>query len=106
MKLTYITHQGHATTLTLAKGDTAMLAAVHHNLDGIEGQCGGLLSCATCHVYVDDAWLAQLPPMSTDEKGMLEFAIAPVKPNSRLSCQIGYTAALDGLVLHLPEQQS
>jgi ferredoxin, 2Fe-2S len=106
MQVTYLAHDGTRTTLTLAKGDTVMLAAVHAGVAGIEGQCGGLLSCATCHVYVDPAWADKLPPPSSDETAMLEFAAAALKPTSRLACQLTYVPGLDGLVVDLPDLQS
>jgi 2Fe-2S ferredoxin len=82
-----------------------MQAAIAANAPGIEGDCGGLLTCATCHVYVREPWLQQLPPMVADEDNMLDFAAAERRPNSRLSCQIVLTPALDGIELRLPASQ-
>jgi 2Fe-2S ferredoxin len=79
-----------------------MQIAVDHLLPGITGDCGGCCSCATCHVYVDDAWRERLPPASDEETMMLEGAV-DVRPESRLGCQIRLTEELDGLVLRLPE---
>ncbi|MCJ0763703.1 2Fe-2S iron-sulfur cluster-binding protein [Variovorax sp. CYS-02] len=75
------------------------------NIAGIEADCGGLLTCATCHVYVREPHAAQLPPPDGDERGMLEFTAAPCRPGSRLSCQIQLTDALDGLTVDLPPNQ-
>lgn len=86
-------------------GQSLMLAAVAVNATGIEGDCGGLLTCATCHVYVREPWLSQLPSMEADEDSMLEFAAAERRPNSRLGCQIELTTALNGLTVDLPESQ-
>lgn len=86
-------------------GQNLMQAAVAANVDGIEADCGGLMTCATCHVYVREPHAHQLPPPGDDELGMLEFTASPRKPNSRLSCQIELTEALDGLTLDLPESQ-
>jgi 2Fe-2S ferredoxin len=61
--------------------------------------------CATCHVYVDEAWLARLPAMGGDEDALLDGAAAERQANSRLSCQIKLVADLDGLVLSLPDRQ-
>lgn len=72
----------------------------------IKAECGGCACCATCHVYVDEAWLAKLPPMRDDEESALDQAMAEVKPNSRLSCQIVMTEALDGLTLTVAPGQT
>jgi 2Fe-2S ferredoxin len=92
-------------TLEVKTGQSLMQAAVAHNVDGIAADCGGLLTCATCHVYVREPFAGQLPPPQADELGMLEFAASPRKPNSRLSCQVQLTEALDGLTVDLPESQ-
>lgn len=70
----------------------------------IKAECGGACACATCHVYVPDAWLEKLEPQSEMERSMLEFA-ENVTPNSRLGCQIKLVGSLDGLELMLPESQ-
>ena len=85
-------------------GTNVMEAATENFIDGIVGECGGVLSCATCHVYVDKAWLSKLPQASEQEEDMLDMAIDP-EGNSRLSCQIEMTEELDGLVVHLPKRQ-
>jgi 2Fe-2S ferredoxin len=82
-----------------------MRAAVDGGIDGFAAVCGGCLTCATCHVIVDGAWAAKLPPPSADEQAMLEMTAAPRQPTSRLSCQIELTPALDGLVVQLPVTQ-
>ena len=71
----------------------------------IVADCGGLLTCATCHVYVDPAWADKLPPVTEDEAAMLEMTASPRQANSRLSCQIVMQSALDGLTVTLPETQ-
>lgn len=93
------------TTLQAKPGESLMQAAVAHNVAGIEADCGGLATCATCHVYVREPFLARLPPAQDDELSMLEFTAAPRQANSRLSCQITLTEALDGLVVDLPATQ-
>ncbi|WP_404402461.1 2Fe-2S iron-sulfur cluster binding domain-containing protein [Idiomarina seosinensis] len=85
-------------------GTNVMEAAVDNFIDGIVGECGGVLSCATCHCYVDEKWQAKLDPPSEQEEDMLDMAVEP-KDNSRLSCQIELTDELDGLVVHLPKTQ-
>jgi ferredoxin, 2Fe-2S len=93
------------TTLQAREGDSLMHTAVGNNVTGIEADCGGMLSCATCHVYVREPFASQLPPPADDELAMLEFTAAPRRPNSRLSCQIELSAELDGLTVDLPESQ-
>jgi ferredoxin, 2Fe-2S len=88
-----------------ATGQSLMKAAVDANVQGIEADCGGTLTCATCHVMVASPWAERLPPTSPDETGMLDFAATPPQAGSRLSCQIPLTAELDGLVVHLPATQ-
>jgi 2Fe-2S ferredoxin len=96
---------GGETTLQAKPGDTLMHAAIEANVRGIEADCGGLLTCATCHVYVREPFAAQLPPPAEDELAMLEFTAAARRPNSRLSCQIVLTGELAGLTVDLPETQ-
>lgn len=91
--------------LQCATGQSLMQAAVANDVAWIEADCGGTMSCATCHVYVRDAFLAQLPDMTSDEDSMLDFTSSLRKPNSRLSCQIPLAEALDGLTVDLPESQ-
>ena len=74
-------------------------------VDGIAADCGGMLTCATCHVFVREPWASQLPPPGTEELAMLEFTADLRRPNSRLSCQIQLTEALDGLTVDLPATQ-
>jgi 2Fe-2S ferredoxin len=83
-----------------------MQAAIGEGIDGIEGECGGSCCCATCHVYVDDAYLDKLEPMSDTENGMLDNTVSERTANSRLACQIKASAELDGIILRLPEEQS
>ena len=75
------------------------------NIAGIEAGCGGLLTCATCHVMVREPHAALLPPPGSEELGMLDFTASPRQANSRLSCQIQLTDALDGLTVDLPASQ-
>ena len=104
--ITLIQHSGESYTVEADDGATVMEVAIDNDIDGIIGECGGCCSCATCHCYVDDAWVAKAgTTTSQDERDMLESTSAPVKVNSRLSCQIIMTAELDGLVVHLPEHQ-
>jgi 2Fe-2S ferredoxin len=104
--VTYIQHNGEQQKIDVPDGDSVMQGAVRNNLPGIVGECGGALACATCHCYVDEAWTGRVGgPASPEERDMLEIAAAEVRPNSRLGCQIVVSDALDGLVVHTPENQ-
>ena len=104
-KITYVDFVGRATTLDVPDGWSLMQAAVSNGVEGIVGECGGSMACATCHCYVEEARLGELPAPSASEVGMLDLAAAEVRANSRLSCQIKASPALDGLVVHMPETQ-
>jgi 2Fe-2S ferredoxin len=88
--------------VTYTAGESLMRAGVRAGIGGIEAVCGGVLSCATCHVHVAQDWMDRLPPPSDDELAMLEFVEAPRTRCSRLSCQIELTGALDGLTVTVP----
>ena len=103
--VTYIEHNGTEHKLEVSDGDSVMQGAVNNMLEGIVAECGGGLACATCHCYVDDAWIDRVGPPSEAEVQMLEFTAREKKAGSRLSCQINVTDALNGLVVHLPESQ-
>lgn len=104
-KITYIDAQGTARTVEADNGATVMETAVRHGIPGIEAECGGACACATCHVYVDDAWAAKVGEPASMEEDMLDFAFE-VRPTSRLSCQIKVKPELDGLVVRTPERQA
>jgi 2Fe-2S ferredoxin len=104
-KITYIDFQGASRTIEGELGATVMETAVKNSVPGIEAECGGACACATCHVYVDEAWRARVGEPSPMEEDMLDFGY-DVRPTSRLSCQIKITAELDGLVVHTPERQA
>ncbi len=104
--VTYVQSDGSQTTVDVPVGENVMRGALYNDLGGIVGECGGGLSCATCHCYVDDAWTGAVGgPTKQDEIDLLEGVAAERKANSRLSCQIDMTDALDGLIVHLPENQ-
>jgi 2Fe-2S ferredoxin len=103
-KIIFKAHDGTVTEVEGREGLSIMQHAVSNNVPGIVAECGGALSCATCHVYVDPDWQQRLDPPGGMEKDMLDFVAEP-RPNSRLSCQIKFTPALDGIVLHTPESQ-
>ncbi len=104
-KITYISHSGDTRTIDVPAGDSVMEGAIQNNIDGILAECGGALMCATCHVYVEQAHLGRLHPIQEDEEEMLGTTAAERKPNSRLSCQLKVTPALDGLIVRLPPKQ-
>jgi 2Fe-2S ferredoxin len=85
-------------------GMSLMEVAVANNVPGIDADCGGACACATCHVYVDPAWVDRLPTKTTTEQKTLEFAVA-VQANSRLSCRLRVDSGLEGLALHVPASQ-
>ena len=105
-KITYIEYNGTEHVVDVPVGRSVMRGAVDNNIPGIDADCGGECACATCHVYVDPAWLAKtgLPPPDSMEANMLSFA-AVAQENSRLSCQIEMRAELDGLIVRMPEGQ-
>src|SRR5712664_2140587 len=105
-KVPYIELTGTENPVEVPVGLSVMRGAVNNNVPGIDADCGGECACATCHVYVDEAWLGLTgtPVPGSQEASMLSFA-ALAEPNSRLSCQITVSEALDGLVVRLPEGQ-
>ena len=106
-KVTYVDHDGTEHAIDVPVGENVMRGALYNNIEGIVGECGGALSCATCHCYVDEAWTGKGGGPATDEeRELLEAAASEVKPTSRLSCQIQVTDELDGLVVRIPERQA
>jgi 2Fe-2S ferredoxin len=99
------TADGRALRIPGRRGQTLMQAAVAAGVHEIAADCGGLLSCATCHVFVDAPWLERLAPPSVDEVSMLELTAAPRQPDSRLSCQLVLDDEFDGLGVRLPAGQ-
>ena len=83
-------------------GLNLMEAAIENDVPDVDGDCGGCLSCATCHVFVDDAWLGKTGKVDDVEDTMLEMTDVERRDNSRLSCQLVASPELDGLVLHVP----
>jgi ferredoxin, 2Fe-2S len=105
-QIKFIAFDGTEQTIEIKEGETVMFGATRNGVDGIVGECGGFCNCATCHVYIAEPWLSQLPPQSEQEDEMLEGTVSDRKPGSRLGCQITITDALDGMVVHTPERQS
>ena len=103
-KIIFIQHNGAEQTVEGQPGLSVMETAIKNLVPGIDADCGGACACATCHVYVDEAWREATGKPQAMEESMLDFAYEP-KENSRLSCQILVTEALDGLIVRLPEFQ-
>lgn len=104
-QITYVEADGRSTTIDVPEGWSLMQAAIANGIDGILGECGGSCACATCHCYVEESRLADLPPPAENELAMLENTAEPRRPNSRLACQIKAGQALEGLVITLPASQ-
>ena len=103
-KITYIEFNGNEHEIDVPNGLSVMEGAVRNLVPGIDADCGGACACATCHVYVDPAWTDKTGAREAMEDSMLDFA-DHVQENSRLSCQIKVTEALDGLIVRMPEHQ-
>lgn len=104
-KITYIDYEGNQRSVEAENGSTVMENAVKNAIPGIDAECGGACACATCHVYIEEAWKEKVGPPEPMEEDMLDFAF-DVRPNSRLSCQIKVRPELDGLVVRTPERQA
>jgi 2Fe-2S ferredoxin len=103
--VTYISHTGETTTIDVPVGTTDMENAVKNGIEGIVAECGGAMLCATCHVYVDPAFVDKLDPLGEEQDEMLGGTAAERKPNSRLSCQIRMKPELEGLIVRMPDRQ-
>lgn len=103
-KITFIQPDGASQTVDAEPGVTVMEAAKLNDIAGIEAECGGACACATCHVYVDPAWVEKTGKPANIEEDMLDFAF-DVRKESRLSCQIKVTPELDGLTVRVPAKQ-
>ena len=103
-RIKYIEFDGREHDVEVKSGLSVMEGAVKNNVPGIDADCGGACACATCHVYVDEVWTDKTGTASAMEESMLDFA-EEVQPNSRLSCQIRVSDALDGLVVRMPQSQ-
>jgi 2Fe-2S ferredoxin len=104
-KITYIQPGGSTSVVEATVGSTVMETAIDNDIPGIVAECGGACSCATCHVYVDPAWLGRIPAPDSLENGMLD-CVLDRQVESRLSCQVRVTPELDGLVVRVPKEQA
>ena len=103
-KIIYVDHEGTERTVEATNGESVMEAAIKNSIPGIDADCGGACACATCHVYVDEAFMEKVGTPEDMEQSMLDFA-ENVKATSRLSCQISVSDDLDGLKVTTPESQ-
>lgn len=103
-KIVFEEPDGTERAIDIANGQSIMEGAVRNGIVGIDADCGGACSCATCMVYVPEDWLGRLPAKDSTEQSMLEFC-PHVQANSRLSCQVQVSDALDGLRLKVPQSQ-
>ncbi|MDP3905907.1 2Fe-2S iron-sulfur cluster-binding protein [Novosphingobium sp.] len=100
IKVQFVDPKGELAVINDAEvGHTLMEVAKAHGVEGIMGDCGGACACATCHVYVDEAWRAKVGEADEIESEMLDLVSDIVRPGSRLSCQIKVTEELDGLIV-------
>ena len=103
-KITFIQHDGTEHVHEGKTGLSVMEVAVKNNVPGIDADCGGACACATYHVYIEPEWVEKAGGRNPMEEDMLDFAF-DVRENSRLSCQIKVSDALDGLRVKVPEKQ-
>ena len=101
-RITFVTTDGQRHEVDVENGYSVMEGAVNHNIKGIVAECGGACACATCHGYIDEAWLDKLPAMDDMEDSMLDAAFER-RSNSHLTCQIEMNDDLDGIVVHVAE---
>jgi len=101
----FVSFEGESTEVDVSPGVSLMQAAVNAGLDGIIGECGGSAMCATCHVYVDENDAHKFDAKTAPEAEMLECAVSPLKPTSRLGCQLVIRDDCDNITVYLPEYQ-
>lgn len=105
-KVTFVDASGASRVVNIPAGWSLMEGAVQNDVSGIAAECGGGCACATCHVFIGAEWADKLPPKSPAENDLLECTAVARTVESRLSCQIPMSDALDGLIVHLPERQT
>jgi 2Fe-2S ferredoxin len=103
-KIIYVTNDGTRHEVEVENGYSIMEGAINNDIDGIVAECGGACACATCHGYVDPAWVDKIPAMDDMEDSMLDAAYER-KDNSRLTCQIEVNDSLDGMVIHVGDNE-
>ena len=103
-KVIYIAPDQTRHDVEVESGYSIMEGAINNNIEGIVAECGGACACATCHSYVDPAWVDKIPSMDDMEDSMLDAAFDR-KANSRLTCQIEMSDELDGIVIHVADNE-
>jgi len=103
-RIIFITPDGERHEVEAENGYSVMEAAINNNIDGIVAECGGACACATCHSYIDEAWLDKMPPMDDMEDSMLDAAYDR-RETSRLTCQLEIRDEWDGLIVHVAENE-
>ena len=104
-RVIYIHPNGERDEVDVPIGQNLMMAATAHDIQGIVGDCGGAMSCATCHVMVEESFASMLPSPDETESQMLDYTAAPREANSRLSCQIVMSEVLDGMAVRIADPQ-
>jgi 2Fe-2S ferredoxin len=104
-RITYKQHDGTEHVVEVEAGTSVMQGALNNGISGVVAECGGSMACATCHVYVDDAWLDRLPETDEMESQMLDCVAAERRANSRLGCQVNVTDEISGMIVRIPETQ-
>jgi len=105
-RINFVLLDGVVRPVEAAVGESIMRGATFQSVPENEAECGGLLNCATCHVYFDEAWLDRMPPMTDHEDEMLDGTVSDRPLNSRLSCQLAMTDEMDGVVVAMPDRQT
>ncbi len=105
VKIIYVEPTGNRRSIDVEDGWSLMQGAVTAGVDGILGECGGSCACGTCHCYVEEARIGDLPPVEAVEEDTLDAVAAEIRPTSRLACQIKASPAIEGLVVTLPATQ-
>ena len=105
-RVKFVQRDGAATYVDVGRDVSVMMAAVRNGIRGIEGECGGCLDCATCHIYLEDSQAELVPPPSDGETELLSSVAAQRRPTSRLSCQLKVPTSIHELVVHVPAIQS
>jgi 2Fe-2S ferredoxin len=103
-RITFIEPGGKEHVVDAESGQSLMQAAAFNHVLGIVADCGGNCSCGTCHVYIGREWAQAVPKPAASERAMLGIVALP-RDTSRLSCCIAVTAALEGLVVNIPDSQ-
>lgn len=105
LNIIFIEPDGQEKKVKAEIGQSLMEVAVQNGVNGIDADCGGACSCATCHCYIDEAWFSKIEQADSVELDMLDFAYLK-KERSRLSCQIKVSSNMDGILIHFPESQA